>query len=190
MEALWQRYLCRGRFWTRVFRAAPMTGLYILAFVVAFIAMRPLIGDFPRPPIRNDFPYFYLMTLTIIVFLFLTFFVIDAILLHKGFLIQLEEKETYWPDATFEKFEYPIDCARPKNESDLADYWDILLISKRTEAQSTGPSVARRLFHNRRDIGQAATASLVTRFDRAMYSCWRSRTAPVSAGSWNRMLFS
>src|SRR6202007_1654513 len=88
MEALWQRYLCRGRFWTRVFRAAPMTGLYILAFVVAFIAMRPLIGDFPRPPIRNDFPYFYLMTLTIIVFLFLTFFVIDAILLHKGFLIQ------------------------------------------------------------------------------------------------------
>jgi hypothetical protein len=134
METLWQRYLCRGRFWTRVLRAAPMTALYILAFGAAFITLRPLIGDFPRPPIRGDFPYSYLMALTIIVFLFLTFFVIDAILLHKGFLLQLEEKETYWPDATFEKFEYLIEFARPKNESDLADYWDILLISKRTEA--------------------------------------------------------
>ncbi len=55
---------------------------------------------------------------------------------------------------------------------------------------STGPSVAMRLFHNRRDTGQAATISLVTRFDRAMYSRWRSHTAPVSAGSWKRMLFS
>jgi len=34
--------------------------------------------------------------------------------------------------------------------------------------QSTGPSVAMKLFHSRRDMGQAATASLVTRCDRAM----------------------
>jgi hypothetical protein len=66
--------------------------------------------------------------------LFLTFFVIDAILLHEGFLAQLEKEETWWPDATFQKFEYSTSPNRPRNESDLADYWDILLISKRTEA--------------------------------------------------------
>jgi hypothetical protein len=134
VEVLWQRYLYRGRFWTRVLRAAPMTALYILTIFAVFIAMRPFIGGFPRSPIRGDFPYFYLIALTTIVFLFLTFFVIDAILLHKGFLTQLEEKESFWPDTTFEKFEYPIESGRPKNESDLADYWDIVLISKRTEA--------------------------------------------------------
>ena len=59
-----------------------------------------------------------------------------------------------------------------------------------SQFHSTGPSVAMRLFHSRREIGQAATASLVTRFARAMYSCWRSRIASVSAGSCKRMLFS
>jgi hypothetical protein len=57
-------------------------------------------------------------------------------------------------------------------------------------SHSTGPSVAMRLFQSRRRSGQAATVSFVTRFDRAMYSSWRSRTAPVSAELWNRMLFS
>jgi hypothetical protein len=36
--------------------------------------------------------------------------------------------------------------------------------------QSTGPSVAMRLFHSRRDGGQAATVSFVIRVDRARYS--------------------
>ena len=57
-------------------------------------------------------------------------------------------------------------------------------------SHSTGPSVAMRLFQSRRRSGQAATSSFVTRFARAMYSSWRSRTARVSAESWNRMLFS
>jgi hypothetical protein len=37
--------------------------------------------------------------------------------------------------------------------------------------QRTGPSVAIRLFHKWRHNGQAATASAVTRYDRARYSC-------------------
>jgi hypothetical protein len=75
-----------------------------------------------------------LIFFTICLFLFLTFFVIDAIFLHEGFLLQLEKNETCWPDATFHRFEYSITPSRPLNERDLADYWDILLISKRTEA--------------------------------------------------------
>jgi hypothetical protein len=112
-------------------RAAPMTILYI----AALFAMPPIIGEFPRPPIRGDFPFLFLIFFTTIcAFLFLTFFVIDAILLHEGFLLQLGKRETCWPDATFRRFEYSITSSRPLNESDLADYWDILLISKRTEA--------------------------------------------------------
>jgi antibiotic biosynthesis monooxygenase (ABM) superfamily enzyme len=131
IEALWQIYLCRGRFRIRAMRAAPMTILYI----AALFAMPPIIGEFPRPPIRGDFPFLFLIFFTTIcAFLFLTFFVIDAILLHESFLLQLGKRETCWPDATFRRFEYSITSSRPLNESDLADYWDILLISKRTEA--------------------------------------------------------
>jgi hypothetical protein len=91
IEALWQRYLRRGRFWTRVLRAAPMTGFYICAL----ISILPLIGDFPAPPIRGSSSFFpALMFATVIIFLLLTFFVIDAILLHEGFLKQLTEKKT------------------------------------------------------------------------------------------------
>jgi hypothetical protein len=129
--ALWERYLRGGQFWRRFLRALPMFVLYIAAITVIL----PLIGDFPRTTIRGNFPFSALMGSTILVFLFLTFFVIDAILLHEGFLIQLEKKETRWPDATFRIFHYPFGPDRPtRNESDLADYWDILLISKRTEA--------------------------------------------------------
>jgi len=127
---LWGRYLCRGRFWRRVFRAAPMTILYI----VALYSIQPLIGDFPRPPIRGHFPFLPLIFATISVFVLLTFVVIDAILLHEGFLIQLAKKETCWPNDTFQRYEYCTKPSQPGNESDLADYWDILLISKRTEA--------------------------------------------------------
>ena len=130
IATLWERYHCRGQFRRRLFRAAPMTFLYLMALAVVL----PLVGDFPVTSLRGGFPFLFLMTPTIMLFLFLTFFVIDAILLHEGFLLQLEKKETYWPDATFKKFEYPIEPQRPGNENDLADYWDILLISKRTEA--------------------------------------------------------
>jgi hypothetical protein len=131
IQALWQRYLCRGQFRNRVKRAAPMTVLYI----AALFTLQPILGGFPRPPIRGESLYFfYLIFFTICLFLFLTFFVIDAIFLHEGFLLQLEKNETCWPDATFHRFEYSITPSRPLNERDLADYWDILLISKRTEA--------------------------------------------------------
>jgi hypothetical protein len=126
--ALWQLYLWRGRFWMRALRAVPMTVLYMLALYV----IRPLLGDLPDPPIRGDFPFLFLIVPTIIVFLILTFVVIDAILLHEGFLKQFAEKETDWPTATFERYNYPIHLTG--NERDLADYWDILLIAKRTEA--------------------------------------------------------
>lgn len=127
---LWQRYLRRGRLWMRLGRAAPMTLFYItgLSFVLR------LIGPFPPPSIRGHFCFTYLILPAIVAFVLLTFVVIDAILLNEGFLEQLSEKKTYWPDATFESYGYSVKPNRPDTENDLADYWDILLIAKRTEA--------------------------------------------------------
>jgi hypothetical protein len=179
METLWRRYLCRGRFWMRMLRAAPMTVLYIFALS----NILPLIGRFPSAPIRGDFPFFALMTFTISVFLLLTFFVIDAILLHEGFVTQLEKHETYWPDATFKNFKYSIKTERPKNESDLADYWDILLISKRTEAVGgliyypfvilSLLIVARLNYFDNWTWSPVLVAALSLHFSLALYAAWR-----------------
>ena len=132
IAALWQRYLRRGQLWMRVLRAAPMTVIYLSAL----LAILPIVGNFSPPPIRGPFAGYFigLMMTTIVLFLFLTFFIIDAILLHEGFLNQLKERESCWPDATFKNFNYKIQPDRPPNQSDLADYWDILLIARRTEA--------------------------------------------------------
>ena len=179
IEALWQRYRCRGRFLRRVFRAAPMTILYM----AALFAVLPLIGDFPVPPIRGDFDFRVLMFPTITLFLFLTFVVIDAILLHEGFLLQLEKTESCWPDGTFQKFEYPIEPKRPGNESDLADYWDILLIARRTEAVGNVIYypfvilslliVARLSVFDNWTWSRALIVALSLHFFLALYAAWR-----------------
>jgi hypothetical protein len=179
IEALWQHYLRRGQLWMRILRSAPMTGFYICAL----ISILPLIGDFPAPPIRGSSSFFpVLMFATVIVFLLLTFFVIDAILLHEGFLKQLTEKKTYWPDATFEKHKYSVN-PRPDNENDLADYWDILLIAKRTEAVGNKIYypfvillfliVARLKYFDNWTWTPALIVALSLHFSLALYAAWR-----------------
>jgi hypothetical protein len=78
----------------RMLRAAPMTVIYM----AGLLAILPVVGRFPPPPIRGPFVNYFLMGLmmpTIGIFLFLTFLVIDAILVHEGFLRQLQDGEIY-----------------------------------------------------------------------------------------------
>jgi hypothetical protein len=132
IAALWKQYHLQGRFWRRVLRALFMTVLYL-----AFLALLEFLlgGDFPTIPMRGEGEFLFecLIAVAICLYIFLTFVVIDAIVLHEAFLGQLEEDETGWPPGTFEKFKYAAETG-PYNESDLSDYWDILLIAKRTEA--------------------------------------------------------
>jgi hypothetical protein len=179
IETLWKRYRCRGRIRRQLFRAAPMTAAYIAA--LSFVL--PLIGGFPAAPIRGDFNFLVLMAPTVIVYLLLAFIVIDAILLHEGFLLQLEETESYWPNETFKKFEYPFNPKRPANESDLADYWDILLIARRTEAVGnaiyypfiilTLLIVARLRVFDDWTWSVALIVALCSHFCLALYAAWR-----------------
>jgi hypothetical protein len=177
---LWQRYLCRGQFWMRTVRALPMT----LFYMAALFYILPLIGQFPAPLIRGYFPFSALMRPTLFLFLFLTFFVIDAILLHEGFIKQLEEKESYWPRATFRKFRYPYPTNNETNhESELADFWDILLIAKRTEAVGgliyypflilSLLIVARLNYFDNWVWTPALVVGLCLHFCLALYAAWR-----------------
>src|SRR6266481_5462650 len=127
---LWGRYLFRGRLSRRMFRVVPMVLLYVSVIAL----MMPLIGGYPSIPIRGSFDFHLFLLPTIILYLLLTFLVIDSTMLHCGFLKQLESVETFWPDATFRKFGYPVNRHPRKYASELAYFWDILLISRRTEA--------------------------------------------------------
>jgi len=103
--------------------------------------------------------------------------------LHEGFLIQLEKKETCWPDATFKRFEYSVLPNRPVNEADLADYWDILLISKRTEAVGRliyYPFIilsllilARLSYFDNWTWSPVVVVALSMHFSLALYAAWR-----------------
>lgn len=136
INALWQRYSCRGQFWNRFLRTFVMTILYLAANLVIFSPMI-MIGDLPRPPVTGQLEYRICLILGIsawILLFFLTFFVIDAILLHNGFLQQLTVPQTtFWPEATFKKHNF-THFNRIENKKNLADYFDILLIAQRTEA--------------------------------------------------------
>jgi hypothetical protein len=143
-------------------------------------------GPFPTTTYPGPFVNYFLMGLmmpAIGIFLFLTFFVIDAILLHEGFLRQLQEEESYWPDDTFKKFKYPIEPNRPPNESDLADYWDILLIARRTEAVGaliyypfivlSLLIVARLSYFDNWTWPPVLVVTLSLHFALALYAAWR-----------------
>jgi hypothetical protein len=130
MATLWRRYVFRGRLSRRIFRVLPMAFLYIIA--VGLVS--GLMGGYARISIRGTLMFWPFLLLTIVLFVVLTFFVIDATMLHCGFLKQLKSGETYWPDDTFRKFGYPVDRAPESYASELSYFWDVQFISRRTEA--------------------------------------------------------
>ena len=185
--ALWQRYHCRASLWIRTLRVALMTVFYM----ATLFAGLPLVGQFSNLPIRGplacNFVFAFLMMLTLGLSLFLTFFVIDAILLHDGFLKQLSERVTRWPDSTFKKYNYTVDPSQPTSERDLADYWDILLIAKRTEAVGALIHypfiifslliVARLWYFDDWTWPPVLKVALSLHFALAFYAAWRLPTA-------------
>jgi hypothetical protein len=182
IDALWQRYLSRGQLWMRLSRSVPMCILYFCALCF----LLPLFGNFSQPPIRGSDFRLWIILPTIAAFLTLTFVVIDAVLLHEGFLKQLTWKKTYWPDRTFEKYKYSKNCKRPKNGNNLADYWDILLIGKRTEAVGnliyypfvilSLLIVARLPYFGNWTWPLALLVALFLHFSLAFYAAWRLPT--------------
>lgn len=129
IATLWRDYIRLGSLSSRVGRCIPMGFLYI----AGIWAIAPALGPPPIAPIRGGFPYITLIWVTVSAFVLLAFFVIDAILLHEGFLKQLATDDTtHWPKGTGKGFKYTRRTLTAHCD-DLADYWDIVLIAKRTK---------------------------------------------------------
>ena len=129
VAALWQGYLQRCRPLRRLLRIVPMVVFYFLALCLLF----DILGPPSHVPIRNFQLFVPIIFVTVVLFLLLSFFVLDAIHLHEGFLRQLSDRESSWPQKTFENYEYSADLP-VTTQRDLADYWDLLLVASRTEA--------------------------------------------------------
>lgn len=186
MATLWRRYLFRGRLSRRIFRVLPMAFLYIIA--VSLVS--GLMGGYARIPIRGTLIFWPFLLLTVILFVVLTFFVIDATMLHCGFLKQLGSAETYWPDDTFRKFGYPVDRAPEKYATELSYFWDVLFISKRTEAVGNliyYPFIILLCFILARFPGfgnwtwtPGLVVTLLMHFSLALYAAWSVPKAAVA----------
>lgn len=129
VDVLWRQYLRLGGLQSRFLRSAPM----VLLYIAILITLQPLLGNMPTAPIRGVFPFHFVIGFAVIAFLFLTFVVVDAIFLHEGFLKQLVGLSSEWPPETGRNFGYSA-RALARHGEDLADYWDILLIARRTKA--------------------------------------------------------
>jgi hypothetical protein len=161
----------------------------VILYVVLLVLIRPLIGNYPNIPIRGAFNFLALITFTCVLFLVLTFFVIDAILLHCGFLKQLKIAETYWPRDTFKGFKYPTKPDPEGYETELAYFWDILLISRRTEAVGNliyypfiilfCLIVARLPFFDNWTWTPMLVVTLSMHFSLALFAAWRLPKAAV-----------
>jgi hypothetical protein len=175
---LWRQYVRLGRLRSRFFRSAPMVLLYIVVLVI----IQPLLGSMPTAPVRGAFPFHFVIGFTVIAFLFLTFVVIDAIFLHEGFLKHLAGLNSEWPPETGQKFGY-TGRALEQHGKNLADYWDILLIARRTQAvgsQIYYPFiilslliVARLNYFDNWSWSHALVVVLSLHFLLAFYAAWR-----------------
>jgi hypothetical protein len=127
-EDLWNNYLLKSKWRSRFFRVLPMTLAYmILAFIILYI-----FGQ-PNTPYRDFFSFKvnrYILSLSGIYTIILTFFVVDAThLCLKRLTEPLIKLRTKWPDKAKEDFEEGPDI----KEKDLAELLDVKFVTHLTE---------------------------------------------------------
>lgn len=133
---LWREYCARGQAHRRVIRAAVATTLYVLAMIFVGLLMheyRPVDPFFRGGNIQT---LVALRFAVVILGSFLTSLVVDAVLLHAGFLKILCACPTAWPASSFKK-RGASTWITEDEKKDLANYWDLLLVGQRTEALNT-----------------------------------------------------
>lgn len=126
-QNLWWEYLRRRTWWQRLGRAAFLS----LVFLLFAFCIYQTLGTAPRPVrgtalIRFDA---FCLWASVLAFVFLTFFVLDATLLETRLIAYLTRTDTRYPPKTIERFRrYALKF------QDIAEYVDIRLIASRTRA--------------------------------------------------------
>jgi hypothetical protein len=146
MDILWGEYQKRGQIRYRLLRVIPMAIVYFLAvsMLVGIIGTSP--PTYPRwkdPWAPSHGAFFPLILLThAFMPMLMTFFVVDATMLHEEFVRRCRKAPTKWPDSTYKQWP-SAECNKVKglaktiDVDNLSSYLDIQLIAERTEAVST-----------------------------------------------------
>jgi hypothetical protein len=136
VEKLWSNYLRLASPMNIALRAMIATVVFILAGLVL------ATGDLPSRPVRGPASYwvdFFLTVAVVVVYVFLAFFVADAVRMCKSFVRHLSTGKSEWPRETTQRFIVGLDASRGRLPRSLArynflrDYIDMRLIAERTE---------------------------------------------------------
>jgi hypothetical protein len=146
MDILWGEYQKRGQIRYRLLRVIPMAIVYfvVVSMLVGIIGTTP--PTYPRwkdpwAPSHGAFFPWIVLTHAFIPML-MTFFVVDATMLHEEFVRRCRKAPTKWPDSTYKQWP-SAECNKVKglakmiDVDNLSSYLDIQLIAERTEAVST-----------------------------------------------------
>jgi hypothetical protein len=99
----WKEYLSGSTLGKRRQWIISVSAVYYLLCIIIFI-----IFGFPNNPVRSSFSTYFnlilLLVLVIPVFLYLTFFILDTIMLCRKFITQFSEKQPQWNIESLEKF--------------------------------------------------------------------------------------
>jgi hypothetical protein len=138
----WAQYLRRS--------FSPKRYLMIGIIVVFYLVLNSfIVGLFglPTPPVRGDLSLkidTVILILTVISFLFLTFFVLDAIMLCQRFIARYFQRLPQWQPSSFDRFlqEWVKESDRSmwmesKAKEALSDWMLMQLIARRTEVVGT-----------------------------------------------------
>ena len=127
MDELWAEYLRRGACIHRILRLLPYATLMTCIFLVVWPSMqfRPIRGVLSQ---RIDL---VILAVTLIFFLFLTFFVFDSTQLCRRLITLIMLKgQAHWSSKSMAQFGRKLG----RMEDELQDLMFVLLIGKRTEA--------------------------------------------------------
>ncbi|HTL17515.1 MAG TPA: hypothetical protein VL793_09770, partial [Patescibacteria group bacterium] len=125
----WERYQKMGRWWNRCRRLLLPLLVYL---VFGFMLMS--LGPWPVAPLRGRLSFLWDKSLlwgAILVFLFLTFWTIDATRLCRWFIQYLSEAPTRYPQATLSHFKGLKGLA--VGEDILVEWLDLRLIAELTD---------------------------------------------------------
>ena len=143
VNAAWPRYLKSSDFKKR---RTWITCVSVIYFVICCFII--YLFGFPNNPVRGGFSRvvnIVLLILTIPSFLFLTFFVLDTIMLCQGFIDHFVQKQPQWNIDSLKQFaqqwlkdpgqfpQNPTQWERDKTEEALSEWMLVLLIARRTD---------------------------------------------------------
>jgi hypothetical protein len=127
VEYLWQQYIRKDKFGCMFWRTILLSFFY-------FLISKYIITTWglPYTPARGDkIFYLYKITLflTIVIFIFLTFYVFDAIRIFRRFVTDFYGKDPQWEETSLSQFGWQLGMSKEA----LGDWMLIRMVAKRSE---------------------------------------------------------